>query len=384
MDFRQMRFLKFLLGMGMVCVLSISSFAQNKHDGILPTDDPYKYNTEFDGIGPRVYVIPPPKTDEELLLERYTLKKESQFEIDSLLNTLNLRKELKLTGNSAVPFALKDSILNQNDQEKMMMVINHYQIQDLGNPLADWQNSLAVIYTLSAKFDEARALFLKASATKESLGLIDDYLLILNNLALLEIKAGNNNEALNVYDQLLQCALKSKNTNNQVLSYIAMAKLEAKSGDFSAAHNLIVKKGFPLLKRIKNYTGTVNALNELASIKVLEKSETEAKWIYLQAIDVARIHDLQVDLAISLFNLAELKNRIGDIELAIADYSTAKEIAVKNNLEDLLVEIQDGLGDAYLKLNDFKAATLAINEYQLLKTDLLNQYMNKSVISENQ
>jgi hypothetical protein len=44
-------------------------------------------------------------------------------------------------------------------------------------------------------------------------------------------------------------------------------------------------------------------------------------------------------------------------------------------MEDLLIEIQDGLGDAYLKLNDFKAAALALTEYHSLKSNLLDQHL---------
>ncbi|HLT42073.1 MAG TPA: hypothetical protein VKZ95_05160, partial [Sphingobacteriaceae bacterium] len=81
-------------------------------------------------------------------------------------------------------------------------------------------------------------------------------------------------------------------------------------------------------------------------------------------------------LAISFYNLAQLKNRIGDENLSIADFKASKDLAIKNEMEDLLVEIHDGLGDAYLKLNEYKAAALALNEYHSLKTNLLNQYLD--------
>jgi hypothetical protein len=70
-----------------------------------------------------------------------------------------------------------------------------------------------------------------------------------------------------------------------------------------------------------------------------------------------------------------LKNRIGDEYLSIADFIASKDLAIKNEMNDLLIEIQDALGDAYLKLNDYNAAALALNEYQSLKSILLNQYL---------
>lgn len=132
----------------------------------------------------------------------------------------------------------------------------------------------------------------------------------------------------------------------------------------------------PLLQKSKNYSGIVIALNDLASFKEMQEKDTEAKWIYLQAVDVARTHNDEKGLAISFYNLAQLKNRIGDENLSIADFKASKDLAIKNEMEDLLVEIHDGLGDAYLKLNEYKAAALALNEYQSLKTNLLNQYLD--------
>jgi hypothetical protein len=225
---------------------------------------------------------------------------------------------------------------------------------------------------------------LESLRIKKQLGLIEDQFIISTNLAMLEAELGNNINAIALYDQLLEDAKKAKNINNQASSYLAMAKLEAKSGNFIAAHNLIIKKSIPLLHRIKNYSGVVIALNELAYFKEMQESDIEAKWLYLQAIDVATKNGNERGRAISFFNLAQLKNRIGDDSLAISDYLISKELAVKNNMDDLLVEIEDGLGDAYLKLNDYKAAALALIEYQSLKTSLLNQHLFSEDLIENQ
>src|SRR5690606_39753753 len=91
-------------------------------------------------------------------------------------------------------------------------------------------------------------------------------------------------------------------------------------------------------------------------IKESEEKLIEAKWIYLQAIDVATIHKDERGLAVSLYNLAELKTMIGDASLAIADYKRARDLASRNKMNALLVEIEDGLGDAYLDSGDYKEA----------------------------
>ncbi len=386
LSYKQMNFKIVALPFLFICSVmsSLASFAQDHEDNSQSVEIPVKYNDSFEGIGPKVYLLPPPKTASELLAEKYVIKKQNQHQLDSLLSKLNLKKELKRIQNTAPNSSSKDLLTIEQEEKQLIEIINHHKKEDNVNYISNSQNDLAIFYFISGKFDKATILFLESLKIKQQLGLIEDQFVILANLALLESEVGNNVNALALYDQLLEEAKKTKNINNQAKSYLAMAKLEAKSGDFISAHNLIIKKSVPLLHRSKNYSGVVIALNELASFKEMQENDIEAKWIYLQAIDVAKIHNDELGLAISLFNLAQLKNRIGDDSLAIMDYLTSKELAIKNKMEDLLVEIQDGLGDAYLKLNDYKGALLALNEYQSLKTNLLNQYLFPNDLIENQ
>lgn len=365
-------------------VISSLAFAQDYESNNQSIETPNKYNKNFEGIGPKVYILPPPKTEGEILTEKYALKKQNQHQIDSLLVNLNLKKELKRINTTSPSAPSKDSLGTELEEDQLISIIDYYKKEGNENYISDWQNNLAIFYFISGEFDKATTQFLESLRIKKQLGLIDDQFIILTNLALLEAEVGNNVHALALYDQLLEDAKKTKNITHQAMAYLAMAKLEAKSGDFITAHNLIIKKSVPLLHRSKNYSGVVIALNELASFKEMQKSDIEAKWIYLQAVDVAQKYKDETGLAISLFNLARLKNRIGDDSLAISDYLASKELAVKNKMEDLLVEIQDGLGDAYLKLNDYKAAALALNEYQSLKINLLNQHLFPKDLIENQ
>src|SRR3546814_107708 len=119
---------------------------------------------------------------------------------------------------------------------------------------------------------------------------------------------------------LLSQAKDVKNIDHQALAYMAIARLESDLGNFSAAHTLTIEKSFPLLRSTKNYHEVVNALLDLASFKEMADEQTEAKWIYLQAIDVAMTNKDERGLAKSLFKIAELKTRIGDANLAVGDY----------------------------------------------------------------
>lgn len=368
-------FRRVLLLICAIFALPVLVFAQTKENRFEVKNNPKKYDLHFEGIGPKVYIIPPPKTEKEVITDRYALKKKEHSQVESLLLKLSFNKQLKKF-ETVVPGDLTDSLKNKNEEQQLIAGIDYYTKEGNKAQLALWQNNLAVLYITSEKYEQACALLVEASENQEQFGTIEDQFTVLNNLTQLELTAENSIKALSLYDKLLARAKNTKDTNYQTLSYIAIAKLEAQLGNFTEAHNSIIKKSMPLLQKTKNYLRIVTALNYLASFKELQKQETEAKWIYLQAVDVAKNNKDENGLAISFFNLAQLKSRIGEANLAIADYKSAKEIAVKNQMDSLLIVINDGMGDAYLKLNDFKAATLLLNEYQLSKLNLLNQTYN--------
>src|SRR5690606_4979115 len=244
-------------------------------------------------------------------------------------------------------------------EERLLAIIHYYHRQNRRVAVANWQNNLAVHYLVSEKVDRAKELFSSALGTQEEIGTLSTQLAIINNLALLAIKQEDYKGALRYYDRVLDQAKEVNDIDHQALAYMAMARMESKLGNFSTAHALTVEKSFPLLRKAKNYPEVVNALLDLASFKEMANKPIEAKWIYLQAIDVATTHKDEEGLAKSLYKVAELKKIIGDFQLAIADYSQAKELAVKNNMDILLIEIIDGLGDAYMEVSAYNEAILA-------------------------
>src|SRR5690606_22798709 len=128
------------------------------------------------------YIIPPPKTEKELVTERYALKKQDQHQIDSLLISLNLKKELNVFNLQNPDFQGKDSLKNKNEESFLLAGIHYYQEQEALNIQADWQNNLAVFYILKGNFEQAHDLLWTASKTKDKMGSIEDQLLVLNNL----------------------------------------------------------------------------------------------------------------------------------------------------------------------------------------------------------
>lgn len=337
-----------------------------------PADSTIKYNENFAGVGPQVYILPPPKSDEEVLQDRYIDKKNGQLELDRLISQQELLKSLRFIDHGRLPFSA--ALAAENDKEKQAQAAVHFYTQQnrIDSAMA-WKNHLACLALIKDDKTAARALFTEVYAHFGQTGDREKELALLNNMAVLEERSENYAKALTYYDDLLKQARKTKNLQEEGLLSLSVARIESKLGNFSAAHNLVIKKSFPLLQKTKHYPDVVNALNILAAIKESENKPTEAKWIYLQAIDVANIHRDERGLARSLYNVAELKNRIGDGALSIADYELAKEYASKHNMQSLLVEIEDGLGDAYLQSGNYAEAAMALNSYNILKGEFISK-----------
>lgn len=320
-----------------ICPLLFIFFALWTNDTLAQTNvkHPTKYNKEFSGIGPEVYILPPPKTKEEILQDQYSTKRIEQVTLIQLIDKLELSDRLKTINNETLP----DGTLK----------------------------------LLNGDFDEARNLFISSLNTYKLQNDINNQQIVLQNLAILEEQSGNFLTSLGYYDELLDLAKKTKNIQREGLLNLSIALLQAKLGNFSVAHNLIIKRSFPLLQKAKYFPDVVNALNTLAAIKESEEKFTEAKWIYLQAVDVATIYKDEKGLAQSLFNVARLKTRIGDSILAIPDYKLAKDLAIKYNMNALLVEIEDSLGDVYLDSGNYTEAALALSSYNILKSEFINK-----------
>src|SRR5690606_12400527 len=320
-----------------ICPLLFIIFALWTNHTLAQTDvkHPTKYNKEFSGIGPEVYILPPPKTKQEILQEKYSTKKIEKVTLIQLTDKLELSDRLKRINNENLP--------------------------------------AGTLKLLNGDFDEARELFISSLNTYKIEEDIYNQQIVLQNLAILEEQSGNLLTSLEYYDELVNLAKKTKDIQREGLLNLSIALLQAKLGNYSAAHNLIIKRSFPLLQKAKYFPDVVNALNTLAAIKESEEKFTEAKWIYLQAIDVAKIYKDETGLAQSLFNVAKLKTRIGDSILAIPDYKLAKDLAIKYNMNTLLVEIEDSLGDVYLDSGNYTEAALALSSYNTLKSEFINK-----------
>lgn len=348
-------------------LVNFGSKAQTKFN------QPSKYNEQFSGIGPKVYILPPPKTKIEIIQGQYSNKKQEQSELLALINRIQLFEKLRKIDNGEIPVNIAKDTSIVSREKQVSATINYYKQANRLDSVRAWKNHLAIINLLKGNHDSARDLFLAVLKEYELANNKLNNTAVLNNLAILENDDGRFQASLKYYDRLIGIAKAEKDILAEGLYTLSVANIEAHLGNYRAAHNIVLTRSFPLLQKSKSYPNIVNALNTLALIKENEKKFVEAKWIYLQAADVANMHKDERGLAESLFMIAELKNKIGDGTLAIEDYKRAKELASKHGMDALLIEIEDGIGDAYLNLGKYNEAALALNSYNILKVEFINK-----------
>src|SRR5690606_14892923 len=179
-------------------ILSTISFVYSQS---LPQDtlDPYgfvnKYDTKFNGIGPRVYILPLPRTLKEEMIDTYKEIQNFQdsiyigFQQQRLISTFkntsnslivqNILPEITSSSdaqkllqryidqkNHSVVYGLYNNIANhylqqQNENkalEALQLALTHVQLTNNIQDLAIIQSNLATTYILTDEFDEALRL----------------------------------------------------------------------------------------------------------------------------------------------------------------------------------------------------------------------------------
>src|SRR5690606_19707625 len=133
----------------------------------------------------------------------------------------------------------------------------------------------------------ADSLYNKSLDYKSRMGLDAEAGMVLENLAVLKLEQHDYESALRYFQQILDNPVLHSDGNRQADLFLEIAKIEAKQGHYAAAQDIGISKSVTIYKRTDNYKGIVTALNVLASFMIEQQKYVEAKWYYLQAIDVA-------------------------------------------------------------------------------------------------
>ena len=331
-----------------------------------------KYDSTFAGIGPKVYFLPPPPTEEELLDDRYAEKEIDSVEVEEYVDRMKYYHRLAMTGNGGVVskyMPVREAQASSVEGKLLMAVDRSNTLNDIGLR-ADVENRLAMEYVALGAFDLAVEFFNKAMQAKQAQGNMAEWELIAHNLAVTYEYLGQLDKAHSLREQLYERAAKAHNNNRQAQALMELAFIKAKQGFTAEAERDIIRKVVPLFRRAKNEAGRASAYRTLAEVYTLQHRYPEAQWFLVQAKSIVDKEGIADQLPEIIFNLAETKKRAGNPRVAIEEYKVADDLAKRDHMMGMQLAIQDALGNLYHQAGDYDGAALALNRYDMLKNVL--------------
>lgn len=328
-----------------------------------------KYDTTFSGIGPAVYFLPPPKSEEELLDDRYAEKEIDSALVEDYVERMAYYHRLEMTGsgNVAAKYVPVRESQAASIEGKLLMAADYNVASNNLNALADVQNRLAMEYTAIGAMDDAVLFFEKALQTKKMLNRTADCETITQNLAVAYEYLGQLDKAFELRQGVYDRAVRSGNSRNQASALMELALIKAKRGGWSEAERDIIRKVVPMFNRARDEAGRSEAFQTLAEVYLLQQRYPEAQWFLVQAKTIVDREGLADQLPELVFNLAETKKYGGNPTVAIEEYKIASSLAEKDNLMGMQLAIQDALGNLYHEAGDYDGAAMALSQYDTLK-----------------
>lgn len=329
-----------------------------------------KYNTSFEGIGPEVYVLPAPRTKQEILRDSYG---EKGFFSDTISHALRLRSlltEFKRTENADLLIERYKPFPSSSEDWNMLIK----EEKNRGNLLvtSGLLNEYARLALQEEQIEQAIGVLLGALEDAESAG-NDDYIGVIRaNLASIYLFNRNFKEAAQQQEALLSMGVQNKSLAAQADAHVKLAVIQAHLRDYALAENTIIRKAIPIYNRTKNYGGKIAALQHLAVVYQMQQKHTQAQWFLLQARDIATARNFLNELAEIEYMLASSKVSQENYRIALKELETAKKLAKKDNNELLELAIMDKLGDVHLILANYEQAESELESYWQLRNRLFS------------
>ena len=348
------------------CGTSFSLFAQQNVDF---TGRIAKFDTTFSGIGPKVYFLPPPKSAEELLDDRYAEKEVDSALVEEYVDRMRYYHRLKVTGERTVmeKYLPVTVSLASSIEGRLLTEIERAERKGNTDMVADLQNRLGMEYLAVGACDYALEFFNKAMKAKQQLNRSADRDAIAHNLAVTYEYTGNLAKAQQLRQELYDRAVAARSNDSQGHAMMELALVKAKRGLAYESERDIIRKVVPMFRRARNETGRASAYRTLAAIYTLQHKYPEAQWFLVQAKSIVDKEGLIELLPEIIFSLAETKKYSGNPRVAIEEYKVADDLARKDHLMGMQLAIQDALGNLYHQAGDYDGAALALNRYDALK-----------------
>lgn len=371
--------IKYLFFLVVFVLTGLKSNALEKITGLTDTLPGTQKPIKMVKVGPVEYNLPPP-VDSVLLRKLAKLASEKIFNaaVDAAFvkkekddaafrarqNILLLQQILKETETSDEPNEKVISTLSQ--------VLESYKKSGDLKSQSLIMNTYAVYYVKKGEIDRAIPYFQDALHLKELTKDKKEISKITINLAEIFQIMGKYNESIAFNEYTIRNSTDFKDRTQKAEAYINIAYMKGMQQKYNDAETDIIRKALPLFSSVGNKRGRMLCFTTLSELYMIQKRYSEAKWYLLQADALTDIlNDKEAKVA-NLIKLAEVKNAIGDHDLALDNYKLAEQLSLENNFTEKLAEIKGEIGETYWKMGNYTAANNALKEYTQLKDTILS------------
>lgn len=327
-----------------------------------------QYDTTFNGIGPEVYVLPPPKSKMETLTDQYRV-------IDTENAIVKRKYMLQQLLEQYAQTTLEPIAPEVQQKERVRLedwAATTNALVQRGNPTL----AISILNTLAKEAiaqqheTQAEAMLERAVAISEQAGQPSDQQVLLKNLLALYLFNNNLAKANAIEELFYKEAQQRRSLQDQASSLIQQAEIDAFQKDFKLAETTIIRKAIPLLNRSKDYRGKILAWIKLAEIYTSNRQYTEAQWFLIQAQDLAKQKRIGQYDAIIEYMLGEAKYHQDNTKVARQELENALKLAQESDNTYIEILSTQRLGEISLKQNRIAEAEQFLNAYWALRNKL--------------
>lgn len=345
-----------------------NGYGQVKKKVLDPSGYVTKYNPAFRGIGPPVYVLPAPRTKEEMLVDTYKEIGSFQDSIDQAMVYRRMSASIKATSN----LGLLSNLINPvpaNELAWNTLIEKNITSQNFGLAYG-LLNEYAQSALQNKAIRKAITLLERALPYAERHGNTHDMGIIQSNLSSLLIYDKKYVDAGKYEEAYYQQALKNKSLIEQGESLVKIAQIQAEDKDYRSSENTIIRKAIPLFNKSKHYEGKILAWQQLARIYYAQNKHTESQWFLIQARDLANAKSFPHELAEIEYMLASSKYIQKNFRVAKKELDNANVLAQKEDDKLLRLAIVEKLGLINMIQQNIDDAAENLLEYWTLRNEL--------------
>lgn len=325
-----------------------------------------KYDSLFNGIGPRVYFLPAPRSKAAILQDQ--IDELSPF-TDTLTHAMlfqDLIQDFENTANyEEVRNILESNQVNLNNLSAY--ISTQKETNDEASALF---NEIAKIYMLQHEFSKAEFILIEGIKIAESKEKINDKLTLQNNLIAIYLYNKDYAKAKYLTEELIKENKKNKSGTENGKTLVTLAKVQALTDDLKTAELTILRKALPIFDKNKDYENKIKSWIALAQLYILNKKYPEAQWFLIQAQELAEKRNIPQYNSTIEYLLGSSKFYQSNFIFSKKELQKAFQLAKQADDKYLQLMTSQMLAAVNVKLNETTEAEEFLKTYWSLRNQL--------------